>query len=305
MQKGGGTNVGEISGGKDPVEEKSEKGVSNPPKRHCTLQSGNSFETQPISVGVSISDSIKRWEEELGGLSEPVEQKSNQMDRTGPEAIPLPSLGLAQRSDGRLEAELDSPIKSELYKEPSPGERESGFKISVLLIDGWDDAKKVDKQAMTLIVLKFVLDSNDRNQRFKSTEITLQFEDNPNNDEADGKVGSEVVAWTPPCIMWRSDDRPEAGVAWEKGNSFKESSFNEGHVIMNKIDGRRNGMRWYLKQNDIKDHDTLPELHVAMLIKRASGQPYTAKLEVQSRAGTIRDFKMGIKRFFKWISDEH
>lgn len=150
-------------------------------------------------------------------------------------------------------------------------EKRSNFTILVeklLCIDGWEGT--TETQAMTLLVLQFNLKCTDPDGRFESVVATMEFEDSKVTSTL-GKAFPEIEAWAPFHIMQRYNEsegeahkkghadleigggaygfQAKAGAGREREISWTQKFFDEEHAtpLPSELDGRRNGVRWYMK----------------------------------------------------------
>ncbi|KAK1243111.1 hypothetical protein MKX07_003739 [Trichoderma sp. CBMAI-0711] len=183
-------------------------------------------------------------------------------------------------------------------------------------VDGWQETTEVEgklvhKQPMTLVVLKFSLQTFDRDLRVETVKATLQFKD------ADQQRGDdpEVQAWAPfhDFEDWNtteSQNKSTANVnatasggyggaslslAWGKGSeiSWNRTAFDEGRSILVKSRRKQRpiGVTWSLKQNRLQNMGVSPVFWAAVLVKRSTNSPYLAKFRLDVRTGTVRDAK--------------
>ena len=199
--------------------------------------------------------------------------------------------------------------------------RESAFSITVerlLWVDGWEDTEK--KQAMTLLVLKFALTCTDPDGRFESVTTTIEFED---RDSSEVEARPEIEDWAPFAHMHRYN-KSEAekhnkytlgaeiggsaagatatvNAGLENESTWNRKYFDEGNArpLLHRINKRRNGVEWFLKQNPVQKVGISPEFRVAILLRRASEEPFLFKFRIRTKAGMLKDFIDGIKRAFK------
>ena len=201
--------------------------------------------------------------------------------------------------------------------------RESDFSIMVerlLCVDGWENTEKEPPQAMTLLVLEFTLACTDPDGRFESMTTTIEFED---RGRSKNEAKPEVDGWAPFMHMQRYNESEaemhhkstlgaEVGggaagatatvnAGLENEITSNRKYFDEGNAypVFSKIDERRNGVTWFLKQNSIQKAGISPEFRVAILLKRASQAPFLCKFRIRTRAGMWNDFVDGIKRVFR------
>ncbi|OTA07301.1 hypothetical protein A9Z42_0081880 [Trichoderma parareesei] len=184
-------------------------------------------------------------------------------------------------------------------------------------VDGWQETTEVKgklmhKQPMTLVVLKFDLQTFDPDVRVETVKATLQFKD---TDQQRGD-DPEVQAWAPfhEWEDWNATNVQEkattsvnatasggyAGASlslgWGKGRdiSWDRTAFDEGRSILVKSRRRQRpiGVTWFLQQNKLQNLGVPPQFWVAVLIKRSTNlQPYLAKFRLDVRTGTLRDQK--------------
>lgn len=203
----------------------------------------------------------------------------------------------------------------------------SDYQFSVerlVWVDGWKESTMVDekllgKQPMTLVVLKFVLQTFNKDLRVETIKATLQFKD------VDKERGDdpEVQAWAP---FHDSEDWNTTGgeikstthmnatasggyagsslsLGWDKGHeiTWNQAAFDEGRSILVKSKRRQRpiGVTWSLKQNKLQQQGVPPVIWTAVLIKRTSDSPYLVKFRMDLRTGTHRDVKSKSLQFLR------
>lgn len=190
----------------------------------------------------------------------------------------------------------------------------------ILWVDGHESTTDDGQpgREMTLIVLKIALVSSDPDSKFKSFTAELSFKDK----ETHGDHEPIVEAWAPFRTMERWNvamaqrevtDKKEVGVdvsyqgvglsgtlGREAKMSWEQVGFDEGSSSeqFSRKTGRRNGVRWAVKQNDVRSLGVTPEIWVAVLLSRSSRQPYGVRFRLRSRGGSLHEVVQGTKRFF-------
>jgi hypothetical protein len=199
--------------------------------------------------------------------------------------------------------------------------KKSPYKFSVegiLYADGWEDDTK--KQAMTLVVLTIKLNCTDLNGRYRSVEMSIDFEDlqsTPKNTRAKPTVVAfapfaKTDRWNESEAEWRRKYYAEAEVgasnmAEVKAKAGVESEttshkhfFDQGSAWCNfsYFDARRNGVVWFMRHNTDQGHGVPPEMQVAVLLSRASDAEFNATYRMRLNAGTIQNFLDKAQRIF-------
>ncbi|KAI0423858.1 hypothetical protein F5Y09DRAFT_326192 [Xylaria sp. FL1042] len=180
-------------------------------------------------------------------------------------------------------------------------------------IDGWrgsvtGDNRNQNRDEMTLVVLKFVLDTKTRDTKvgFASAELRFKSEDQNGKDP-------EVVAWGPfrypetwnPTVAQRrinvsveanvGADQASLGVGTENETSWDRVDFDSGRskklFNLKKEDAGPNGVMWKVKQNELHKQGITPEFRVAVLISRPSPDPYLVDFRLDAHTGTISHLK--------------
>ncbi|KAL7897584.1 hypothetical protein HDV63DRAFT_367779 [Trichoderma sp. SZMC 28014] len=191
-------------------------------------------------------------------------------------------------------------------------------------VDGWQestmvDGKRLGKQPMTLVVLKFVLQTFDKDLRVETIKATLQFKD-ANQERGDDP---EVQAWAPfhDSEDWNATgaqikttrnmnatasggyDGASLSLGWDKGReiTWDQAAFDEGRSILVKSKRKQRpiGVTWSLKQNKLQQQGVPPVILTAVLIKRTSDSPYLVKFRMDLRTGTRRDMKSKSLQFLR------
>ncbi|KAL6835930.1 hypothetical protein J3E69DRAFT_373214 [Trichoderma sp. SZMC 28015] len=201
-------------------------------------------------------------------------------------------------------------------------DRESGPTVTVerlLWVDGYEgvslenQSKRSDCE-MTLVVLKVVLATHDPLLKFGYVKISLGFEDT-NYRRNGGLNEPRAVA----CAPFRSTPRWKSSVSHDKeGKKFDtgikigsygadlpggsdtggaihwdRTDFDAGrsyYLISNKT-GHRNGVAWVLEQYNWKNTESGQEFTLAVLISRASSEPYLFRFQMDTWVGTLEEFK--------------
>ncbi|KAI0849801.1 hypothetical protein F5Y00DRAFT_268897 [Daldinia vernicosa] len=197
----------------------------------------------------------------------------------------------------------------------------------LLWVDGWEETigkgeSVVNKQEMTLIVLKFLLASQDPDTRISFMKASILFED-PNKDAKNTGApgGPEVIAWAP----FHSEERWNGTSAELKETTTIEGNFNAGYSNIG-VSGKRgyegeiswartdfdkgraipetnnaggyNGVTWTLEQNPLQKKGVAQEIWTTVLLSRQSNAPYLVNFNIDVRAGTVQEYKDKTKRFF-------
>ncbi|KAL6793706.1 hypothetical protein GGI42DRAFT_363628 [Trichoderma sp. SZMC 28013] len=204
--------------------------------------------------------------------------------------------------------------------------KESGHCVTVerlLWVDGWgystvDGENTKSEQEMTLVVLKIVLAPQNPKKKFRYMRASLIFED----IEESGVNEPQVQAWAPFRAMTRwnktvahhtKSGKREGSVevscsvtsatgSWssESEVSWDRTAFDEGrsNSIISQKTGNRNGVTWVVNQNNIENAGITQELWVAVLLSRPTAEPYLTRFEINTRVGTMEDFKNKTRAFF-------
>lgn len=192
-------------------------------------------------------------------------------------------------------------------------------------VDGWQSSttvngKLVQKQPMTLVVLKFLFQSFNQDLRVESVKATLQFKD-ANQLRGDDP---EVQAWAPfhDLETWNpgkahntkntSTNASASGgyagsslsLGWSQGRqiAWDRTDFDEGRSILVKSKRKQRpiGVTWYMKQNRLENLGVTPIIWAAVLIKRATpDSPYLVKFRLDVRTGTRHDLESKVKDFLR------
>jgi hypothetical protein len=202
----------------------------------------------------------------------------------------------------------------------------------LLWVDGWQgsppvdektapiDKKLVPEQHMTLVVLNFIVKSTNPGVTIGSFLATLTFKDKNRLRSKD----PEVQAWAP-FHEWerknasvsqhkttrKTDVSGKAGysdyisVSGERSKeheiSWERTEFDEGWAqVVNNKKGKPNGVRWYVAQNPQQNQGAQPELWTAVLLSRASPDPYLVKFRISVRAGKPSEYKENVKNML-WL----
>ncbi|KAL7928976.1 hypothetical protein V8C35DRAFT_205155 [Trichoderma chlorosporum] len=207
--------------------------------------------------------------------------------------------------------------------------RKSGYTVSVerlLWVDGYEGSplegeSKTSDQEMTLVVLKVVLASHNPNLKFSFVKASLRFEDTDYKQHR-GLNEPQVEAWAPfhsverwnPLISHeKKTTKLDTGVkvgaygadlsgGWTTGGEavWDRTVFDQGrsNAEISPNTGCRNGVTWVLEQNDLENVGVSQEFWAAVLISRASSEPYLVRFQIDTRVGTLEDFKNKTKQFF-------
>jgi len=208
-------------------------------------------------------------------------------------------------------------------------DRPSDYSITVdrlLWVDGYESTTPDGKRGkeMTLVVLKIALFSDDSESKFKSFTAKIYFQDHVTGGDHEPFVEAWAPfrtreRWNPASVQHEVTDATEGGVTAgyegfelsgtrrrEKKMSWEQVAFEEGSSgeKISKTTGRRNGVKWAVKQNNVLKLGATPELWVAALLSRTSQQPYVVRFRLRSRGGGTEEVIKGAKRFFGTKPDE-
>ncbi|RFU78594.1 hypothetical protein TARUN_3637 [Trichoderma arundinaceum] len=207
--------------------------------------------------------------------------------------------------------------------------RKSGYTVSVerlLWVDGYEgspvgDESKTSDREMTLVVLKIVLASHNPHIKFSFVKASLGFEDKDYKLDQ-GLSEPRVEAWAPfhsverwnPLISHqKKSNKLDAGVklgysgadlsgGWgsEGEAAWDRTVFDQGrsNAEISPITGSRNGVTWVLEQNDLENAGVSQEFWAAVLLSRNTPDPYLVQFRIDTRVGTLEDFKNKTKNFF-------
>ncbi|KAL6819770.1 hypothetical protein V8C40DRAFT_276341 [Trichoderma camerunense] len=216
----------------------------------------------------------------------------------------------ATSSSGEVKAEWVKEKRDTIYEN-----RKSGYTVSVerlLWVDGnegcpLEGESTISDREMTLVVLKIVIASHSPNVKFSSMKASLMFE-GADNKRHHGLNEPQVEAWAP----FHSAERWVARMPYEKGievnigpgsagvnasvgrektksKAWDQTFFTEGrsNPEISPVTGCRNGVTGILQ-----------EICVAVLISRASLEPYHVRLQIDTRLGALEDLKNKTRQFF-------
>ncbi|PTB60268.1 hypothetical protein M431DRAFT_71310 [Trichoderma harzianum CBS 226.95] len=204
--------------------------------------------------------------------------------------------------------------------------RKSGYTVSVerlLWVDGYEGCplegeSTISDREMTLVILKIVIASHNPNVKFGSMKASLMFED-ADYKRHHGFNEPQVEAWAPfhSAERWIVRMPYEKGieasigfgltvggasVGWEKTKSkaWDQTFFTEGrsNPEISPVTGCRNGVTWVLEQKGLENSGILQEICVAVLISRASSEPYHVRLQIDTRLGALEDLKNKTRQLF-------
>ena len=224
-------------------------------------------------------------------------------------------------------------LKSYAVKEDGSAifaKKKSDYSVTVerlLWVDGWEETitrqgkDTIRKQEMTLVVLKLVLASKDRDNKIRQVTASLAFEDG-NPKETNGMNEPQAEAWAP----FHKPERWHESVAQRKRTtktefsakaeysgsgssatyskegeiSWNQTAFDEGlaNPEISSLTGRRNGVTWDLTQNNLESQGVSREFWAAVLFSRRSRDAYLVRFKIDIYAGTLEEFKDKTKRFF-------
>jgi hypothetical protein len=196
----------------------------------------------------------------------------------------------------------------------------SGFTVSVerlLQVDGFED--DTEEQRMTLIVLKVVLASNDLGKVIEHVSFSMQFAERRFRKKAKPRL----LAWAPFDSMVRSNKTTvnaeqtftsnaklggagggatgELSLGYEKKISWSPTYFASGNAFplmdtdTEEETQERIGVRWVLASNPKEVSGVPPAITVAMLLSRATDEPYLAKFNVRVTGGRAHDLLRDVK----------
>ncbi|KAL9120737.1 MAG: hypothetical protein Q9187_002707 [Circinaria calcarea] len=207
--------------------------------------------------------------------------------------------------------------------------KSSGYSVTVerlLWADGWEKTtaegeKTVHNQEMTLVVLKIVLSSHDPSRKFMYVKATLAFDDS-DWEKSNGENEPRVEAWAPfhkpqrwnqSLAHHKKTDTKDGNIklgysgvdlsaGWSSQGeiSWDRTAFDQGrsNAEISDITNNRNGVTWVLEQNQLENAGVSQELWTAVLISRPTADPYLVRFQINTRVGTIEDFKNKTKEFF-------
>ncbi|KAL6862076.1 hypothetical protein J3F83DRAFT_716892 [Trichoderma novae-zelandiae] len=183
-------------------------------------------------------------------------------------------------------------------------------------VDGWQEStliagKLEHKQPMTLVVLKFVLQTFNQGLRVETVKATLQFKDTDRQRGDDPEVQAwapfhDLEDWNATGAQNKSTTNVNAtasggyagtslSLGWGKGSeiTWNHTAFDEGRSILVKSrrKQRPTGVTWSLKQNKQQNLGVPPVFWTAVLVKRSTNAPYLVKFRLDVRTGTVRDAK--------------
>ncbi|KAK0640568.1 hypothetical protein B0T16DRAFT_418123 [Cercophora newfieldiana] len=214
-----------------------------------------------------------------------------------------------------------------LYKVAEDGtaifaDRTSDYSVSVdrlLWIDGYEKTEKGNskpRREMTLVVLKMVLASLNPAAKFRHATATLKLKDS----EPHGRKGPRLEAWAPFREKVKENavtgthaqtDKTEGGVkagyegaevsgtaGREKSISWEQVYCEEGSSNEEIRKGKRVGVTWFMKQNELTQEGVKQEVWVSALFSRASSDPYLVKFNIYAYVGTAQEYTAKTKRFF-------
>ncbi|KAL6807932.1 hypothetical protein GGI42DRAFT_319303 [Trichoderma sp. SZMC 28013] len=211
--------------------------------------------------------------------------------------------------------------------------KKSKFKKTVELIlccHGW---KTPDKEVpMTLIVLGVKLSCHDRDSRFQSVRISLQFDEDDKRDPRDAfEACPQVVAYAPfvQDEYWNIteanvadtneyggklgvDQVVQAEVSANKSSevSYTRRHFDRGtaYRLHDQHTGRFNGVEWYCEQNKQQNYGVMPNFHLAVLVERSrlhgKAISFKAEFDMRAEAGFRHDIEQGLRRAFRLLRPE-
>ncbi|KAI0517613.1 hypothetical protein F5B22DRAFT_603512 [Xylaria bambusicola] len=186
-------------------------------------------------------------------------------------------------------------------------------------IDGWRqsttvEGQKQNRDEMTLVVLKFVLNTKTRGTKvgFASAELRFKSEDKRGKDP-------KVVAWGPfrypetwnPTAAQRrvnisgeanvGADPASFGLSAETETSWDRIDFDSGRsqklFNLKKEEAEPNGVMWKVKQNELHKQGITPEFRVAVLISRSSSDPYLVDFRLDVHTGTISELESRVRNW--------
>ena len=176
---------------------------------------------------------------------------------------------------------------------------------------------KVDLVDSTLIVLKILLASRNADHKFKWVRASLRFDD----ARPGKKEHPEIQAWAPfrEAARWNetasqreqtssvqagfnagySGAEATIGASRESKISWDKTHFDEGQSYEMINDNRRNGISWFVKQNNLQDQGVVREIWVSVLLSRpVRAAPYLVNFDIYAHSGTGDEFEHKIKKFF-------
>lgn len=196
---------------------------------------------------------------------------------------------------------------------------------SLLWADGYEGCPlegegTISDREMTLMVLKIMLAAHNQNVKFSFMKASLIFED-AGYKQHQGLSEPQVEAWAPSHSVERQHTLtpygPEtvtdigfgltigsASVGWEtsqpKSKGWDQTLFTEvrSNPEISPVTGSRNGVTWVFELNGLEKGPMLQEICVAVLISRASPEPYHVRFQIDTRLGALEDFKNVTKQFF-------
>lgn len=222
------------------------------------------------------------------------------------------------REQGELRAFAVKESGSAIY-----AEKASDYLVSadrLIWVDGYEstDPSGMHSQEMTLVVLKLLLTSADPDKKVKHFTVDLEFKDK----KTKGENSPVVEAWAPFRTAERWNESfaqqettktvelgAQAGYegfevstrrSRENKISWDQRDFDEGRSteLVDKKTGKRNGVRWFVKQNDITKHGVTQEVWVSVLLSRSSSAEYIVKFRIDMRGGTRHNIGQGAKSIF-------